>query len=159
MEMRTVNAGTNWKKRLKGVAMVEFVFVLPLCMILIMATAEFGRAFQQYNTLTKSLRDGARYVASKANIGSTQVVNITGATRSETQNLVVYGNSQGTGSALLPGLTTGQVTVQDAGGGNVRVSVTYPYGSIFAFVPGFFYGGDTSTNGYNFQAAITMRAL
>ncbi|HEY5624693.1 MAG TPA: TadE/TadG family type IV pilus assembly protein [Gammaproteobacteria bacterium] len=157
--MSTANKKANWRQRIKGVAMVEFVFVLPLFMILIMATAEFGRAFQQYNTLTKSLRDGARYVAGKANIGSTQVVNITGATRTEAQNLVVYGNTQGTGAPILPGLTTGSVTVQDAGGGNVRISVTYPYGSIFAFVPGFFYGGNTTTNSYDFQAAITMRAL
>ncbi len=147
------------RSRSKAAAIVEFIIVLPICLILIMATAEFGRAFMQYNTLTKSLRDGVRYVAANALVGSTGVVSINGTVQVRAQNLVVYGNTAGTGSAILPGLTTGAVTVAGAGGGNVSLSVTYPYGSIFVFVPGFFYGGNTATNGYSMQAAITMRAL
>ncbi len=139
--------------------MIEFLIVLPICMMLVMATAEFGRAFMQYNALTKGLRDGARHVASNAIVGTTGVVSITGATQSEAQNLVVYGNIGGAGTPVLPGLTTGAITVANAGAGNIRVSAVYPYGSIFAFVPGFFYSGSTTTNGYNLQAAITMRAL
>ena len=145
--------------RSKGVAIVEFIIVLPICLILIMATAEFGRAFLQYNTLTKSVRDGVRYVASNALVGSTGVVTINGTVQAQTQNLVVYGNTAGTGSAILPGLTTGAVTVASPGASNVSVSVAYPYGSIFVFVPGFFYGGNTATNGFSLQAAVTMRAL
>ena len=45
----------------RGIAMVEFVIVLPICLILLMATAEFGRAFMQYNTLTKAVRDDVPY--------------------------------------------------------------------------------------------------
>ena len=145
--------------RSKGVAIIEFIIVLPICLIMIMATAEFGRAFLQYNTLTKSVRDGVRYVASNALVGSTGVVTINGTVQAQAQNLVVYGNTAGTGSAILPGLTTGAVTVASPGASNVSVSVAYPYGSIFVFVPGFFYGGNTATNGFSLQAAITMRAL
>jgi len=145
--------------RSKGVAIIEFIIVLPIWLILIMATAEFGRAFLQYNTLTKSVRDGVRYVAANALVGSTGVVSINGTVMAQAQNLVVYGNTAGTGSAILPGLTTGAVTVANVGAGNVALSVIYPYASIFVFVPGFFYGGNTATNGYNLQAAITMRAL
>ena len=145
--------------RSKGIAMIEFIIVLPICLILIMGTAEFGRAFMQYNTLTKSIRDGVRYASANALAGSTGVVTINGAVLTETQNLVVYGNSAGVGNVLLPGLTTSAVTVADAGAGNVVVSVSYPYGSIFAFVPGFFYGPDTSATGFNLQASVTMRAL
>ncbi len=152
-------SATSARSRSKGVAIVEFIIVMPICLILIMATAEFGRAFMQYNTLTKSVRDGIRYVAANALVGSTGVVSINGTVQAQAQNLVVYGNTAGTGSAILPGLTTGAVTVAGAGGGNVSLSVTYPYGSIFVFVPGFFYGGNTATNGYSMQAAITMRAL
>ena len=139
--------------------MIEFLIVLPICMMLVMATAEFGRAFMQYNALTKGLRDGARHVASNALVGTTGVINISGATQAEAQNLVVYGNTSGSGAPILPGLTTGAIAVANAGAGNIRISATYPYGSIFAFVPGFFYSGNTTTNGYNLQAAITMRAL
>ncbi len=147
------------RSRSKGVAIVEFIIVMPICLILIMATAEFGRAFMQYNTLTKSVRDGVRYVASNALMGSTGVVSINGTVQAQARNLVVYGNTAGTGTAILPGLNTGAVIVGSPGGGNVSVSVAYPYGSIFVFVPGFFYGGNTATSGYSLQAAITMRAL
>ena len=147
------------RRRVRGIAMVEFLIVLPICLILLMATAEFGRAFMQYNTLTKAARDGVRYLASNSLMGSTGTVSITGIIQARTQNLVVYGNATGAGSPVLPGLTTADVTVVDAGGGNIRVSVVYPYGSIFAFVPGFFYGGNTDTTTYSLQTAVTMRAL
>ena len=149
----------NVLSRSNGVAIVEFIIVLPICLILIMATAEFGRAFMQYNTLTKSVRDGIRYVAANALVGSTGIVSINGTVQAQAQNLVVYGNTAGTGSAILPGFTTGAVTVASPGASNVSVSVAYPYGSIFVFVPGFFYGGNTATNGFSLQAAVTMRAL
>jgi Flp pilus assembly protein TadG len=139
--------------------MVEFIIVLPICLILLMATAEFGRAFMQYNTLTKAVRDGARFLASNSLQGSTGTVSISGQAQAATQNLVVYGNATGAGSPVLPGLTTADVTVANAGGGNVSVSAVYPYGSIFAFVPGFFYGGDVDTTTYSLQTAVTMRAL
>lgn len=147
------------RHRHRGIAMVEFVIVLPICLILLMATAEFGRAFMQYNTLTKAVRDGVRYLASNSLQGSTGTVSINGIVQAATANLVVYGNTTGTGSPVLPGLTTADVTVVDAGGGNIRVSVVYPYGSIFAFVPGMFYGADTDTSSYSLQTAVTMRAL
>jgi Flp pilus assembly protein TadG len=146
-------------RRCGGLAIVEFVIVAPLCLMMLMATGEFGRAFMQYNKLEKAVRDGARYVAGKARFGSTGLVNISAQLSLETRNLVVYGNKAGTGATLLPNLTTDQVTVVDAGSESVRVTVSYPYTPIFAFIPGFIYGADVGTSGYVFQAAITMRAL
>ena len=149
----------NIRPRNKGIAIVEFVIVLPLCLMLMLATAEFGRAFMQYNTLTQSLRDGARYVASGAIDGGTGNVIINATLRTQAQNLVVYGNTAGTGTATLPGLTAGSVTMADAGGGNVSITVTYPYTSIFSFIPGFSYSANTLLNGINLQAAMTVRAM
>jgi Flp pilus assembly protein TadG len=57
-------------RRCRGLAIVEFVIVLPLCLMVLMAAGEFSRAFMQYNTLEKGVRDGARYVAGKASFGS-----------------------------------------------------------------------------------------
>jgi Flp pilus assembly protein TadG len=139
--------------------MIEFVIVLPLCLMLMLATAEFGRASMNYNTLTQSVRDGARYAASNALLGSTGNVVINATVRSRSQNLVVYGNTAGTGSPVLPGLTTGNVTVADAGSSRVSVSVAYPYSSIFSYVPGFSFAANWALDGVNLQAAITMRAL
>ena len=46
----------------RGVAAVEMAVVLPLILLLLFVTAEIGRGFMQYNTLTKSVRDSARYL-------------------------------------------------------------------------------------------------
>jgi len=143
----------------RGLAIVEFVIVLPICLMLMIGTAEFGRAFLQYNTLTKSVRQGARFVASQALSGSTGTISISGGLATQTQNFVVYGNINGTGSPLLPSLSSGDVSVTDAGGGNVTVSAVYSYNPIFAFIPRFSFGGSINTTGYSLQAAVTMRAL
>ena len=139
--------------------MVEFTIAVPILLILMIGVAEFGQAFWQYNTLTKSAEDGARFVAGRALLGSTGVVSVTPTLQAAARNLVVYGNVIGTGSPMLPGLTTGQVTVANAGMGNISVSVSYPYTPIFGFVPGFFYGPGANATGLTLQAAVTMRAL
>jgi len=146
-------------QRQVGVVVVEFTIVVALLIMLVMATAEFGRAFLQYNALSKAVRDAARYVAGRALVGSQGIVSVTPTMQTEAQNLVIYGNTFGAGAPLLPGLGPGDVTVIDAGGGNIRVSASYSYNPIFAFIPGFFYGGDTDVSGYTLPCAVTMRAL
>ena len=47
----------------RGVAIVEFALILPFLLLLTFITTEFGRAIYQYNTLTKSVRDAARYLS------------------------------------------------------------------------------------------------
>ena len=90
------------RSRHLGLAMVEFVIALPILLMLIVATAELGRAFVQYNALTKTLRDCARYVASRSLFGSTGTVVINATLQSQTKNLIVYGNIGGSGTPLLP---------------------------------------------------------
>lgn len=146
-------------RRCHGLALVEFVIILPICLMLIMATAEFGRAFLQYNTLSKAVRDGSRYVAGKALFGSTGTVSVTPSLATQTKNLVVYGNVLGVGTPLLPDLAVADVAVANAGGGNVSVTANYPYTPIFAFVPRFSFGGNINVSGYTLQTSVTIRAL
>lgn len=47
----------------RGTAIVETAFVLPVILLLLFGLIEMGRALQQQHTLTKSVRDAARYVA------------------------------------------------------------------------------------------------
>jgi Flp pilus assembly protein TadG len=115
------------KTKQQGVATIEFAICAPVLVFLLLATAEVGRLIFQYNTLTKTVRDGVRYAATNASVGTTRVVNITTAVRTQTRNLVVTGNTAGTGSALLPGLTANNITVSDAGNGFVSVAATYTY--------------------------------
>ncbi len=123
--------------RERGVATVEFAIALPLLLVLLMATAELGRALSEYDTLAKCARDGARYLASKALSGTTQVVSVTPQLQTDTANLVVTGNINGAGAALLPGLVVGNVTAADAGNGYVSVTATYTYQPMLATFPTF----------------------
>ena len=79
-----------------GAVIVELAIVLPIMLFLMLATAEFGRAFFQYNTLTKAVRDGGRYAAANALAGSLGTLDVN-AIAAETQQLVVYGNAIGNG--------------------------------------------------------------
>lgn len=94
------------KTRQSGVAIVEFALILPLLLLLTMITTEFGRAIYQYNTIVKSLRGAARYLSVQT--PSTPLTPNTVAI-TEATNLVVFGNVSGTGSAMVPGLTVGNV--------------------------------------------------
>ena len=142
-----------------GLAMLEFVITLPVLLLLMLATAEFGRMLTQYGTLTKAVRDSCRYVASKAAVGTTSVVTITPQLQGQAGNLVAYGNINGTGTALLSGLAPANVTVADAGGGYVSVSATYTYSPMIGnTLPTFGLGNPIALN-LSLKTAVTMRAL
>ena len=98
----------------RGQSLMEFALVLPLLLLMAFGITEFGRAYYQYNTLSKAIRNGARYMSShpydNANITSTQ-------------NMVVYGQSSGSGTPVLPGLTPSMIAVTPNGG-------TSPYDAI-----------------------------
>ena len=86
----------------RGVQLLEMAIVLPIFVILFAAVAEFGRYFYEYTTLAKAARVGARYlVTSKVDCNQANLA----------KNLIVYGNTAGTGSPVLPGLTTAHITV------------------------------------------------
>lgn len=82
-------------RKQKGVAIVEFALVLPFLLLLTFITTEYGRAIWQYNTVTKSVRDAARYLSTQQ----------PGTHITEARNLAVYGNLAGTGTPLALGLT------------------------------------------------------
>lgn len=116
-------------KRQHGVALVEFALILPMLLLLTLITVEFGRAIWQYNTLTKSVRDAARYLS----------LQTPGTKIPEARNLMVYGNTAGTGAPLAMGLNTSHVpdpTWQTAGSNPVINTVTvriegYTFTSLF----------------------------
>lgn len=137
--------------------MIELAIVLPVVLMLIIATAELGRAFWQYNTLTKSVRDAARYASAQGLFGSTGVVIVTNGLRTEVQNLVVYGNTAGAGTPVLNGLSTAGVTLESPGDGDILVRTTYAYAPIFGLLPDFAGGGVSPL--YNFEAVVRMRAI
>lgn len=138
-------------KKQNGVALVEFALVLPFLLLLSMLTFEFGRAIWEYNTLTKSVRDAARYLA----------IQTPGTKITQARNLMVYGNLGGTGSPLVRGLSTSNVpdpTWQTAGSAPVINTVTvritgYTFRSMFSSVFGLSFGNVTYSD-----ISATMRS-
>ena len=125
-------------RKQEGVALVEFALILPFLLLLSFLTVDFGRAIWEYNTLTKSVRDTARYLS----------IQTPGTKITEARNLTVYGNLTGTGAPLAIGLTTSHVpnpTWQTAGTAPVINTVTvrisgYTFNSMFVSVLGLPFG-------------------
>jgi Flp pilus assembly protein TadG len=139
--------------------MVEFTIVLPVLLLLLFGVTEIGRAIVRYNTLTKAVQDGARYAAAYALLGTTGAVNVDAQLLTEVRNVVVYGNTAGTGSPLLTGFQPVQVSLVDAGGDQIRVDANYAYQPLFgAVLPNFGLGSSIST-AFVMQASVSMRAL
>lgn len=91
----------------RGTHLVELAIVLPVLLLLLVITAEFGRYFHTYTTLAKATRSGARYLTTASANGSDD-----GSAR----NLVVYGNTEGEGEPLVAGLSTTDVEIIREGG-------------------------------------------
>lgn len=150
---------TGLRGKQRGTAMIEFAITLPVLLVLMLFTTELGELISQYDTLTKAVRDGARYAASTAANGSTGLVFVSPQIQTAVANLVATGNINGTGGALLPGLSASNVTVSDAGNGYVSVSATYVYTPMLGpSIPSFGLGNPGSF-AVTLNAAATMRAL
>lgn len=143
----------------RGAALAETVVITPLLLFIVILTAEVTNAYVDHNTLTKSARNGARYLASNAMLGTTGTVQLDADLINTTRNLVVFGNISGTGTSILPGLGVANVQVLDAGNNNVQISVNYPYtGLLGGTLPNFGFGANTDL-GMTLEATVLMRAL
>jgi hypothetical protein len=116
-------------RRENGTHMVELAIVIPVLLIMLGGLAEFGRFFYTYTKLTTAVRAGARHACKWERNASW--------TFPETSNMVVYGDFGGSGSPILPGLSTSNVVVQANGPSvnnidsvTVRI-VNYTYTPIF----------------------------
>ena len=124
----------QWLNRFRrdeqGVQLIEMAIVIPILLVLFAGVAEFGRYFYEYTTLAKASRLGTRYLASKS-LGSS--INYEALAK----NIVVYGNTAGSGSPILSGLSADNVEVTYAGpvaGVPETVTVTivnYPHVPLF----------------------------
>lgn len=105
------------RHRQRGVALVEFAFVLPLLLIVTLLCAELGRAVYRYNSTAKTVRDAVRYLS----------VQTPGTHVAEARNLILYGNVAGSGALLDPALSAANVpmpTWQTAGSDPLINTVT-----------------------------------
>ncbi|KIH84314.1 TadE/TadG family type IV pilus assembly protein [Pseudomonas batumici] len=114
-------------KHQQGMALLEFTLVLPLLLLLLLALGEFGRMLFQYNTLLQASRDAGRYVASQAWNSTLGTVSLSSTLQTQTKNVAVYGVPANTGTAVVSGLTTGNVTVTAVGSNHVQVTINYTF--------------------------------
>jgi len=143
----------------RGIATVEFALAAPMLFLLVLATAEFGRAFVEYTVLSYAVRDAVRYVSENSINGTTGVVSLNATTIANAQNLVVYDNVAGTGTARLTGLKIGQVAVTAPGANNIQVAVSYPYTPMVGSkLPTFGFGAPIPLT-FNMAITVTMRAI
>jgi Flp pilus assembly protein TadG len=109
-----------------GASAVEFAFIVPLLLVLILGIAEFGRAFQVQGTLSAAAREGVRTMA---------LQNDPAAARAMVRSVA---------SSLSPTLTDAQIGITPAtcpttypNSTSVRVTLTYR----MPFITGFFGSG------------------
>jgi Flp pilus assembly protein TadG len=112
----------------RGATVVEFAFIVPLLIVLVLGIAEFGRAFQVSGTLSAAAREGVRVMA---------LQNDPVAARTAVRNAA---------PSLNPAVANSQITITPAAcpttgatSTTVRLTVTYP----MPFLTGFFGSGVT----------------
>jgi Flp pilus assembly protein TadG len=155
--------GFKHPQRQQGLAMVEFTLVLPVLLLLLLAFGEFGRMLYQYNVLLQASRDADRFVASQALDSTLGQVALSTTLLTQTKNVAVYGVPANTGTAVVSGLTTGNVVVAAVGTDHVRVTITYTFcpviggGNCGGSIPGFF--GNQIALSIPLVATTVMRAL
>lgn len=119
----------------RGQSLIEFAMVLPILLLLAIGTIEFGRAYYHYNTLSKAVRQAARYMSCHA---------YNSAEQTNAANMAIYGNAAGSGSPCLPGLTASNIAITPRGGGTteatppawIKVSITgYTFQSLVRVIP------------------------
>jgi len=141
-----------------GAALIELALITPLLLLLALITTEFGRAMYEYNAVVKSTRDAVRYLS----------VQTPGTHTTEARNLMVYGNTAGTGAPLARGLSLANVpagsccTWQAAGANPIITTVTvrissYTFHSMFPSVMGVVFA-DANGNIVFSDITATMRA-
>ena len=107
----------------RGATEVEFAFIVPLLIVLVLGIAEFGHAFQVQGTLSAAAREGVRVMALQNDPAAARAAVRTAA------------------PSLVPAVTDAQITITPAScptsgptTTTVRLTVTYP----MPFLTGFF---------------------
>jgi Flp pilus assembly protein TadG len=110
----TVSRGSRLRSE-EGQGVVEFAFVLPLLLALVLGIVQFGITFNNYLTITDATRVGARKAAVSRFLGdngaAARVATFSAAAGLDASKLVVDVNS----------------TSWTTPGADVTVSATYPY--------------------------------
>jgi len=90
-------------KRQRGGSLMEFVFIAPFFLMLLVGIVAAGNFYFTHNAMVEATRRGARFAAMQAasnpagTIRTTQGCDTTGPQLTAIKNYAIYGNSAGTG--------------------------------------------------------------
>jgi Flp pilus assembly protein TadG len=90
----------HFKSNERGTTLVEFSIAATVFLVSMFGVIEFGRALYVHNALADAARRGARYAVLHSASDMDKV-----------KNVVVYGDEEGGEQALIPNLTTENVSV------------------------------------------------
>ena len=144
----------NHTKTMRGVASVEFTILMAFLYIpLVLGTVEIARVFYQYNTLTKSVRQSARYISLYSATLPNYATEVANA-----KCLAAFGNIGCTGSPIVPLLTTAKITIVTTNAGSpgtvaIKLVTVTATGYQLGYVSSFFGGGSKAFN----DISATMR--
>jgi Flp pilus assembly protein TadG len=157
--MYNASQRVGFKRAQRGIAAIEMAITLPVLLLLLVGTAELGRAFYQYNTVTKSIRTAVRYLADHAIDDTSGVVQLSAEKQTAAKNLTIYATTSGGGEPIVAGLDAGDVTVTQIDSSHFEVTVNFNYQPIFLRIPTFGYSASDVDTGLALTASVTMRVL
>lgn len=139
----------NKMKREQGSSLVEVALMIPVLLVLLLATFDIGNGFTTFIALSNAAREGARWLSLNPND------NAGALTRIATEAGQV---------GLASGSYTPTITVQPDGTGNTSVTVliTYPYPMLFGALLNPFQNpvsGPAIPATITFRTQATMRVL
>ena len=144
-------------KEQQGLAVIEFTLVLPFLLLLIFASAEFGRLLYQYNALNKTVRDASRYLSSNVKFGDNGNLTIKESISIDVKNLIQFGQST-SASALFPNLSDDDISLA-INGDFIVITVNYDWQPIFSETFTTFGLGNDIDLSFPLVSTYTMRAL
>lgn len=151
----------------KGAELVEFAFLLPLLLVIVAGTWDFGRAYRVNQAITNAAREGARLAVVPAGLNQTAAVQnrvLDYLAKSNVDTSTIAANKNRYIKVQNPSndpLNT-TVTVNLSGGGTTRVTVSrvtvdYPFSFIlFGPVMKLLVPGSTTSGAMLLHTTVTM---
>src|SRR5690349_3422278 len=123
MKIRRRLRGVRGMQSERGAALVEFALVVPLLMMMMCATIDFGLAVYTLNNLTAAVREGGRFAAVQDQNSWTS------GTAVSTTTTRVWNYIKGMNNGLTPAQNQALISVTAPdGNGIITVKITgYPY--------------------------------
>jgi len=143
-----------------GIVLVEFTIGILVLLFMILATAELGRVYLQYNILHKNVRTGARFLSQDA-LNNLSEIDLDDGRLADAYNLIIHGAVTG-GDSRLEGFSAADIEVNEVTPSGavlpyIEVLATYNYQPLFSSIPRF-YGNQDLDFGFTLVSRVTMRA-